>query len=131
MNYLFQYYSTTYDSLPQLIITQLSDEGNLMLEAGIETLDKNIRVRPPHKKYDSFLNLTRDHAFEQQRVRLLHEESVYVGLNKLKDLLSLKERPVVLECYDVAIFQGSSPTASQIVFHDGKPDKKNYRYYHL
>ncbi len=131
LNYLFQYYSTTYDSLPQLIITQLSDEGNTMLEAGIETLDKNIRVRPPHKKYESFLNLTRDHAFEQQRVRLLHEDSVYVGLNKLKDLLSLKERPVVLECYDVAIFQGSSPTASQIVFHDGKPDKKNYRYYHL
>ena len=131
LNYLFQYYSTTYDSLPQLIITQLSEEGNHLLEAGIETLDKNIRVRPPQKKYDSFLNLTRDHAFEQQRVRLLHEDSVYVGLNKLKDLLSLKERPVVLECYDVAIFQGSSPTASQIVFHDGKPDKKNYRYYHL
>lgn len=131
LNYLFQYYSNTYDSLPQLVITQLSDEGNSMLEAGIVTLDKNIRVRPPHKKYDSFLNLTRDHAFEQQRVRLLHEDSVYVGLNKLKDLLSLKERPVVLECYDVAIFQGSSPTASQIVFHDGKPDKKNYRYYHL
>jgi excinuclease ABC subunit C len=131
LNYMFQYYANTYDSLPQLIITQLSDEGNSLLEAGLVTIDKNIRVRPPHKKYDSFLNLTRDHAFEQQRVRLLHEDSVYVGLNKLKDLLSLKERPVVLECYDVAIFQGSSPTASQIVFHDGKPDKKNYRYYHL
>jgi excinuclease ABC subunit C len=131
LNYLFQYYSNTHDSLPQLIITQLSDDGNAMLEVGISTLDKNIRVRPPLKKYDSFLNLTRDHAFEQQRVRLLHEDSVYVGLNKLKDLLSLKERPVVLECYDIAIFQGSSPTAAQIVFHDGKPDKKNYRNYHL
>ena len=131
LNYLFQYYSNTFDSLPQLIITQLSEEGNSLLEAGIVTLDKNIRVRPPQKKYESFLNLTRDHAFEQQRVRLLHEDSVYVGLNKLKDLLSLKERPVVLECYDIAIFQGSSPAASQIVFHDGKPDKKNYRHYHL
>lgn len=131
LNFLFQYYSTTYDSLPDLIITQMDEENNQMLEAGVSTLGKNIRVRPPQKKYDSFLNLTRDHAFEQQRVRLLHEDSVYVGLNKLKDLLSLKERPVVLECYDVAIFQGSSPTASQIVFHDGKPDKKNYRYYHL
>lgn len=131
LNFLFQYYSTTYDSLPDLIITQMDEENNSMLEAGVSTLGQTIRVRAPQKKYDSFLNLTRDHAFEQQRVRLLHEDSVYVGLNKLKDLLSLKERPVVLECYDVAIFQGSSPTASQIVFHDGKPDKKNYRYYHL
>lgn len=131
LNYLFQYYSTTYDSLPQLIVTHMTNESNELLESGVATLDKNIRVRPPQKKYDSFINLTRDHAFEQQRVRLLHEDSVYVGLNKLKDLLSLKERPVILECYDIAIFQGSSPTASQIVFHDGKPDKKNYRYYHL
>lgn len=131
MNFLFQYYSNTYDSLPQLIVTQFKEEDNQLFESAVITLSKNIRVRSPQKKYDSLLNLTRDHAFEQQRVRMSHEDSVYVGLNKLKDLLGLKERPVVLECYDVAIFQGSSPTASQIVFHDGKPDKKNYRYYHL
>ena len=131
LNYLFQYYANTYDSLPQLIITQMNEDSNSMLQAGIETVSSDIKVRAPQKKYESFLNLTRDHAFEQQRVRLLHEDSVYVGLNKLKDLLGLKERPVVLECYDIAIFQGSSPTASQIVFHDGKPDKKNYRYYHM
>ena len=119
LNYLFQYYANTYDSLPQLIITQMREESNSLLQAGIETVSSDIKVRAPQKKYESFLNLTRDHAFEQQRVRLLHEDSVYVGLNKLKDLLGLKERPVVLECYDVAIFQGSSPTASQIVFHDG------------
>ena len=134
LNYLFQYYSSTYDSLPQLIITQMTNDSNELLEKGMATLEKvekNIRVRSPLKQYDSLLNLTRDHAFEQQRVRMLHEDSVYVGLNKLKDLLGLKERPVVLECYDIAIFQGSSPTAAQIVFHDGKPDKKNYRHYHL
>lgn len=134
LNYLFQYYSSTFDSLPQLIITQMSNDSNDLLEKGLTTLDKlekTIRVRPPQKQYDSLLNLTRDHAFEQQRVRMLYEDSVYVGLNKLKDLLGLKERPVVLECYDIAIFQGSSPTAAQIVFHDGKPDKKNYRHYHL
>ena len=131
LNYLYQYYTSTYDSLPELIVTHLSDEANHLLEEGMQPLLKNCRVRNAQKKYDSLLNLTRDHAFEQQRVRMTHEDSVYVGLNKLKDLLGLKERPVVLECYDVAIFQGSSPTASQIVFHDGKPDKKNYRYYHL
>lgn len=131
LNFLFQYYSSTYDSPPELVVTHMSQEANDMLEEAMGTLFKNIRVRSPQKKYDSFINLTRDHAFEQQRVRMLHEDSVYVGLNKLKDLLGLRERPVVLECFDVAIFQGTSPTASQIVFHDGKPDKKNYRYYHL
>ena len=31
----------------------------------------------------------------------------------------------------MAVWQGKSPTASQVVFHDGKADKDRYRYYHL
>ena len=70
-------------------------------------------------------------AKENQRIRVTNQDSVYVGLNKLKELLQMKDRPRRLECYDVAIFQGSSPTASQIVYDEGKPVKKEYRYYHL
>ena len=131
LNFLFQYYSETYDVLPDLIVTQFSEELNKDFEIALRSIKEKIQVRAPGNKYNSLLELTRDHAFEQQRVRLLNQDSVYVGLNKLKDLLGLRERPVVLECYDVAIFQGKSPTASQIVFHDGKPDKKAYRYYTL
>lgn len=131
LNYIFQYYSLTHDVLPNLIITAMADDQNKILEEALQTLNKGVKVKAPGKKYESLLKVTLEHAFEQQRVRLSFEDSVYVGLNKLKDLLLLKERPVVLECYDIAIFQGSSPTAAQIVFHDGKPDKKNYRHYHL
>lgn len=131
MNFLFQYYANTFDSEPDLIITHFSDDQNGLFEEAISSIPLKSKVRDAKNKFEKLMSLTRDHAFEAQRVRMLHEDSVYVGLNKLKDLLGLRERPVVLECYDIAIFQGSSPTASQIVFHDGKPDKKNYRYYHL
>ena len=46
-------------------------------------------------------------------------------------LLTLKERPIKLEAYDIAVHQGSSPTAAKIVFKEGKPIKKDYRHYHL
>jgi len=131
MNFLFQYYANTFDSEPDLIITHFSDEQNHIFEEAIKSIPLKSKVKDAKATFTKLLELTRDHAFESQRVRMLHEDSVYVGLNKLKDLLGLKERPVVLECYDIAIFQGSSPTAAQIVFHDGKPDKKNYRNYHL
>jgi excinuclease ABC subunit C len=90
-------------------------------------------IKPKTKDLDlsSLMKLTHDQAREHQRVRITNEDSVYVGLNKLKELLGMKERPVVLECYDIAIFQGTSPTAAQIVFRDGKPEKKSYRNYHL
>jgi excinuclease ABC subunit C len=131
MNFLYQYYSQTHDSYPDFIVTPWSDEENSFFETVFRKLDAHLKVQGPKNKFKSLLDLTREHAFESQRVRLLHEDSVYVGLNKLKDLLGLRERPIILECYDIAIFQGSSPTAAQIVFHDGKPDRKNYRHYHL
>lgn len=131
LNYVYQYYTITHDILPDLIISNLDRENNQLLEEAMKLLNPKTKVKASSKKYDSLLKVTVDHAFETQRVRLSFEDSVYMGLNKLKELLSLKDRPVILECYDIAIFQGSSPTAAQIVFHDGKPDRKNYRHYHL
>ncbi len=131
IQFLFQYYMESFDTIPEHIFTHLENDKNKELEIALKEKYSNIQVGPVLKKYDQLMSLTRDHAFETQRVRLLHDDSVFVGLNKLKDLLSLKERPVILECYDIAIFQGKSPTASQIVFHNGVPDKKNYRHYHL
>lgn len=129
--FLFQYYSSTNDTLPELIfIPEKLAEVTSFKEAMTE-IEKNIKVKKPSKKYEQLMKLAQDQAFEHQRVRLSNQESIYVGLNKLAELLGMKERPVVLECYDVAIFQGTSPTAAQIVFHNGKPDRKNYRHYAL
>lgn len=132
MMYLYQYYTSTHDSLPSTLVTSFTEEKNKFFQDVFSKTDGlKIKVRTPGRKFNSLSKLTKDHAYEQQRVRLTNQDSVYVGLTKLQELLGLKERPVVLECYDVAVFQGSSPTASQIVFHDGKPDKKSYRYFHL
>ncbi len=130
--YIFQYYSSTIDKLPDRVITSFSKDLNETLHQAFKKVHNlDIKCSTPGKKFASLMKLTQDHAFEHQRVRILNEDSTYVGLNKLKELLSLKERPVVLECYDIAIFQGKSPTASQIVFNDGRADKKSYRHYHL
>ncbi len=132
-SFLFQYYTDTFDSLPEKIITEFADEilVNSLESVFIERENKIVKVQKPNKSYKPIFDLTKDYAYEQQRVRISNEDSVFIGLNKLKDLLKLKERPKKLECYDVAIWQGQSPTASQIVFIDGKPSKKDYRYYHL
>ena len=53
------------------------------------------------------------------------------GPGHLQQLLQLPEIPRVLECYDIAIWQGSSPTAAKIVFLDGIPVKSKYRHYRL
>jgi len=132
--YMLQYYSQFDEIIPDKIITSLNKEFNQTFHHALTKINCEsapIKVESKTKKYLSLLESTEDHARENQRVRIENEDSVYVGLHKLKDLLNLKDRPRTLECYDIAIWQGKSPTASQIVFHDGKADKKAYRYYHL
>lgn len=130
--FLFQYYLNTSESLPdQLVVDEKHIDHRVVTKAFEGSFEKKILVSKGRGSTKSLLELTKDHAKENQRFREANKDSVWVGLNKLKELMSLKEAPRVLECYDIAIWQGSSPTASQIVFHEGKPDKKRYRHYNL
>jgi excinuclease ABC subunit C len=134
VQFLLQYYSKKDELLPERIITSLAKENSTLLQAAIEkSIGGNIKftVESSSKKYASLIESTLNHAKESQRVRIENQDSVYIGLNKLKELLKLKSTPRTLECYDVAVWQGKSPAASQIVYHDGVADKKSYKYYHL
>jgi excinuclease ABC subunit C len=134
MLFMLQYYSQQEDVWPELMIMDLATKNINTFEEALKKTSQdeiNFKVNGRTQKYASLLDSTKKHAEESQRVRIENQDSVYVGLNKLKDLLKLKQRPKLLECYDVAIWQGKSPTASQIVFYEGKADKKHYRYYHL
>lgn len=131
---MVQYYSQTQDTFPEKIITSFSKETVPEFELALKTIwgeGVKIKVLSSSKKYQSLLDSTQKHAMEAQRVRIENQDSVYVGLNRLKELLSLKDRPRLLECYDIAIWQGKSPTAARITFDEGKPDKTRYRHYHL
>lgn len=132
--FMLQYYGQSEEPLPELIVADLPKEKARNFELALfKTVGAGVRfkVAAGGRKYKTLTDAARRHAEESQRVRLKNQESEFAGLNKLKELLNLPERPRLLECYDVAIWQGKSPTASQVVFHDGRPDKKGYRYYHL
>lgn len=49
----------------------------------------------------------------------------------LQQDMHLPQPPVVIECFDNSNFQGSNPVASMVRFVQGKPDKKNYRYFNI
>jgi excinuclease ABC subunit C len=127
---VLQYYSDPEEMNPDILVIDFDEETLGPVTEALNTFG-DMKVMGLNKKYYPVIEMCRKHAEESQRVRIANSDSVYMGLNKLKELLGMKERPRILECYDVAIWQGSSPTASQIVFDEGKPDKRRYRYYHL
>jgi excinuclease ABC subunit C len=132
--FLLQYYADPEQIAPPLVIldgeeSELGDFTQAL--AQVCGTDTKPQVRGQGRKYAPILEMCRRHAEESQKVRIANVLSPFEGLKKLKELLGLKDLPRHLECFDVAIWQGKSPTASQVVSHDGKLDKRAYRYYHL
>lgn len=128
---IMQYYSDPEEINPEMIVLDFEEEEIIDVSEALNTFGEMKVFSGLSKKYYPLIEMCRKHAEESQRVRIANADSVYMGLNKLKDLLNMRERPRILECYDVAIWQGASPTASQVVFEEGKANKKKYRYYHL
>lgn len=132
LSFLLQYYLQDPEGIPEKIVLDWEQSLLEQLAHSLEVASgKKVEVLPPKRKYAELSRLVSEHAQENQRIRKENQESAHTGLSKLRDLLDLKESVRVLECYDIAIWQGQSPTAAQIVFHDGKAQKKSYRYYHL
>ena len=59
---------------------------------------------------------------EQRSTRLLKE---------IQDELHLDKLPMRIECFDNSNIQGSDAVAACVVFHKGKPMKKEYRKYNI
>ncbi len=128
---VMQYYSDPEEMTPDMIVLDFEENEIIDVTEALKTFGDMKVLSGLSKKYYPLTQMARKHAEESQRVRIANSESVYMGLNKLKELLNMRERPRILECYDVAIWQGQSPTASQVVFEEGKANKRKYRYYHL
>ncbi len=132
LTFVLQYYENTQDSLPKKIFSSFSSETFQLFKKVMKIKKKGqVNVSRPTKDIRPLLKLTAEYAREHQRFRMSNREILLMGLAKLKELLSMKENPSVIECFDIAIFQGTSPAASQVVFKDGEPLKSAYRHYHL
>ncbi len=52
-------------------------------------------------------------------------------LKTIQKDLHLAELPVRMECFDNSNLQGTNPVAACVVFHNGRPLKREYRHYNI
>ena len=58
-------------------------------------------------------------------------ESNYNNLIQLKDDLKIKKTPFHIECFDISHLKGKYTIGSCVVFKNGKPSKKDYRFFNI
>jgi excinuclease ABC subunit C len=70
----------------------------------------------------------------KQKERLKLEERNKDKIKLLEQLqkdLQLPEMPMQIECFDNSNFQGSFPVSAMVSFHNGEPNKKEYRHFNI
>ena len=132
---LYRYYLD--EPLPPkwFFIDGLEEKKHKILEEALREkyshLDFTFKAKEYETKFEKVILLLRQFVQELKKQREAEGKLKEEALAALKRFVGLKGLPRLIECYDIAIFAGSSPTASKIVFKDGGPLKTHYRHYKL
>jgi len=69
---------------------------------------------------------------QKERLRLEVKNADKIKLlEQLQKDLQLSEIPERIECFDNSNFQGSFPVSAMVSFHNGEPNKKEYRHFNI
>ena len=115
--------------LPPELLLPLSPPGREVLEGELRALRGGaLQLRCPRRgtplRLIELAAENAEHAFFQgQRAETLRRE----GLEEIQRLLRLRQRPARIECFDISIFHGEAPYASQVLFEEGLPRRRAYR----
>lgn len=134
-SFLCQYYQSR--EVPNLI---LFPQANDVLEQETHSHIENYLKTKIHFLWDvlpkkviskskDIYQLSLKNAEEKFKEQIKIDEGSSQMMLSLQNLLHLDTLPRWVECYDISTFQGSQTVASQVVFRDGLPSKKDYKKY--
>ena len=97
---------------------------------------QRVRILQPQRGARAeYLRLVQKNAEQNLKAFLAHQEVQETAqarsLTDLADALELPEPPHRIECYDVSNTQGTNPTASMVVFVEGRAKKSEYRKFKI
>lgn len=96
-----------------------------------EKTERDVEIEFPSEGPDySVLKMARENSIQDMENRF-HKKRIRETLEGLKTILQLPTLPRRIEGFDISQLAGKYPVASMVSFHNGEPDKKNYRHFHM
>jgi excinuclease ABC subunit C len=120
----------------ELLVSALPEERATIESWLSEIKGQRVRILQPQRGARAeYLRLVAKNAEQNLKAFLAHQEVQETAqarsLTDLADALELPEPPHRIECYDVSNIQGTNPTASMVVFVEGRPKKSEYRKFKI
>ncbi len=117
---------------PARILLPVSMEDSAEFEKLLlEQFDVRCHIHTPQRGDNAHLvALATTNAKEEAQRSTTKEEKLNAGLTGLKDMLKL-ESVNRIEAYDISNISGTDIVSAMVVFHNGKPHKKDYKRFKL
>ena len=135
--FFIQYYSNFKNvsmglsALPAEIFTNVMPETEHIRQYFADMSFPDIPIALPEKERDTaIVNM----ASENCRMELYKKNralNLQTALEELKKILRLPQVPRRIEGFDISHTQGTATVASMVSFFNGKPDKSQYRTFHI
>lgn len=119
--------------IPAEIIIPFEIEDMRVMEEWLsEKKGKKVRVHAPKRgnKRD-LLKMVMENAKNSFFKRQSMQEPDHKTLEEVRTRLKLKRLPKKIECFDISNISGRLAVGSMVVFHDGRPKKREYRRYKI
>ncbi len=133
VDFLNQYYDENY--IPEEVLLPLDigmDLVKLMQQVLKERSGTDVSVRyATDEKGRALVAMASENAEAAFQKYVSKSEEKRRGLDEIKEKLSLPERPMRIECYDISTLLGKETVASQVVFEEGVPAREHYRRYKI
>jgi len=133
-----QYYLSTNTNIPITIVLPQLYEGIEIFRDVLMKSKKQFQIRGAQDEEFGLIRIARKNAkvIVEQEIKMeeikLEDGNLRIELlEQLKEILDLPRTPRIIEGFDISNIEGTDATGSMVYFLEGKPHKKNYRYYKI
>lgn len=107
-------------------------DAEALTEVLRERRGKSIRIHTPQRGgHRDRVEIAEKAAHARFLTTHSETERLAAALAGIAEIVGLEAPPWRIECFDNSNLLGEQPVASQVVFIDGRPSRKDYRRYHV
>jgi excinuclease ABC subunit C len=132
-SFMNQYYEDNFIPDDILLGVDLGGDINKLMQDVLKARSGNdviVRFATDSKGQD-LVEMATQNAKAHFEKHVSKDEEKKKGLEEIQTKLSLPNRPIRIECFDISHFQGAETVASQVVFEEGVPAREHYRRYKI
>ncbi len=124
-------------TIPKEVLVEALPADRGVIESWLSELKgQRVRVlRAQRGTRAEYMRLVHENAEQNLKAFLAHQEvqesNSARSLNELAAALDLPDAPHRIECYDISNIGGTNPTASMVVFVEGRAKKSDYRRFKI